>query len=84
MLGRAGLRANGRVPLGERPPRRTLLKGGFRYQVYLPGAHGLAQFSIQHLAAGCYGLSTSYVDDRARPILDLPAPCRWESYLALS
>jgi hypothetical protein len=46
------------------PPRRTLLKGGLRYQVYLPGAHGPSQFSIQHLAEGRYWLSTSYVDYR--------------------
>ena len=46
------------------PPRRTLLKGGLRYQVYFPGAHGPSQFSIQHRAEDRYWLSTSYVDYR--------------------
>jgi hypothetical protein len=46
------------------PPRRTLLKGGFRYQVYFPGAHGPSQFSVQHWAEDRYCLSASYVDYR--------------------
>lgn len=46
------------------PPRRTLLRGGLRYQVHLPGAHGPSQFSIQHWAEDRYWLSTSHVDYR--------------------
>jgi hypothetical protein len=46
------------------PPRRSLLKGGFRYQVYFPGAHGPSTFSIQHWAEDRYCLSAGYVDYR--------------------
>ena len=46
------------------PPRRTLLRGGFRYRVYFPGAHGPSQFAIQHWAEDRYWLSASYVDLR--------------------
>ena len=46
------------------PPRRTLLKGGYRYQVYFPDAHGPSQCSIQHRAEDRYWLTTSYVDYR--------------------
>jgi hypothetical protein len=46
------------------PPRRTLLKGGLRYQVHFPGAYGPSQFSIQHWAEDRYWLSASYVDYR--------------------
>ena len=46
------------------PPRRTLLKGGLQYQIYFPGAHGPAQFSIQHWDEHRYSLHANYVDHR--------------------
>jgi len=62
------------------PPRRTLLKGGLCYQVHLPGAHGPAEFCVQHWIEDSYWLRASYVDYRGavynrfsltRPLRDL-------------
>jgi hypothetical protein len=50
------------------PPKRTLLKGGLRYQVHFPGAYGPAEFSVQHWIEDRYWLSASYVDYRGAAI----------------
>jgi hypothetical protein len=63
------------------PPRRTLLKGGLRYLVHIPGAHGPAEFCVQHWIEDSYWLRASYVDYRGaaynrfsltRSLKDLP------------
>ena len=46
------------------PPRRTLLKGGLRFQVHFPGAYGPAEFCVQHWIEDSYWLRASYVDHR--------------------
>ena len=46
------------------PPRRTFLKGGLRYQMHFPGAHGPAQISVEHWAENRYWLHSSSVAAR--------------------
>jgi hypothetical protein len=46
------------------PPRRTLLKGGFRYQLRFPGAYGPAELCVQHWIEDRYWLRAGYVDYR--------------------
>jgi hypothetical protein len=46
------------------PPKRTLLRGGLRFKLHFPGAHGLSHCSIQHWSDDLYWLHAGYVDYR--------------------
>jgi hypothetical protein len=46
------------------PARRSLQKGGLRYQVDFPNDYGSSTVSVQHWANDRYWLTTGYIDRR--------------------
>jgi hypothetical protein len=46
------------------PPKRALLRGGLRFKLHFPGAHGLSHYAVQHWSDDLYWLHARYVDHR--------------------
>jgi hypothetical protein len=46
------------------PPQRTLLKGGLKFRLHFPGAHGPSWCSVQHWHDDRYWIHANYVDHR--------------------